>query len=196
MGLHFGAVVINSPLTGLSFYEALAEHHVAHYAVWDEGGHGSSDPVLGGAWWDGGWDPIFDDFTWVRSDLAHPAFTASSISDDPGDGALGRSLRWESGGIVDTLEEFSVPLFVLDGEGEGAPMDGYPTAGDQLDGELPVLVDVTPRRLQAFQARPGELIAWSFGDASGTVTADDVGSITVPQLALQPTPSVLRLWRE
>jgi len=226
--IHFGAVVMDSPLTGLSFYEALQEHHVAHYAVWDEGGHGSSDPVLGGAWWDGGWNPIFDDFTWVRSDLAHPAFTASSISDDPGDGtgngnqawsdnagyagsvgtagdtgwngdvagALGRSLRWESLGIVDTLEEFSVPLFVLDGEGEDAPTSGYPTVGDQLDGDLPVLVDVTPRRLQAFQARPGEVIAWSFGDASGTVTADDVGSITVPQLALQPTPTVLRLWRE
>lgn len=225
--IHFGAVVMDSTLTGLSFYEALEEHHVAHYAVWDEGGHGSSDPVLGGSWWDNGWNPIVDEVSYVRAGLAHPAFTLSSVNDDPGDGTgngnqawsdnagyagsvgtagdtgwtgdvagvLGRSLRWESGGILDTLEEFAVPLFVLDGQGEDAPASGYPTVGDQLDGELPVLVDVTPRRLQAFQARPGEEIAWSFGDASGIVTADEVGAITVPQLALQTTPTVLRLWR-
>lgn len=226
--IHFGAVVHASPLTGFSFYDALQQHHVAHYAVWDEGGHGSSDPVLGGSWWHQGWNPVFDDVAQVRRGLAHPAFTASSVDDDPGDGtgngnqswsedagyagsvstpgdtgwsgdlagARGRFLRWESAGIVDTIEEFAVPLFVLDGDGEDPPQSGYPTVGDQLDGDLPVLVDVTPRRVQGFRARPGEVIAWSFGADEGTVIADDVGSVTVPQLAVDTAPTVLRLWRD
>lgn len=226
--IHFGAVVHDSPITGESFYEALQSQHVAHYAVWDEGGHGSSDPVLGWGWWDTGWSPLTDEVTYLRRGLAHPAFTASSVDDDPGDGtgngnqswsdnagysgsvgtpgdtgwtgdvagALGRFLRWESAGIVDTIEEFAVPLFVLDGDGDDPPSTGYPTEGDQLDGALPVLVDVTPRRVQAFRARPGETIAWSFGALEGTVIADDTGAITVPQLPLETTPTVLRLWRE
>ncbi len=226
--IHFGAVVHPSPLTGLSLYEALQQHHVAHYAVWDEGGHGSSDPVLGGSWWDAGYNPVFDEVAFVRRDLAHPAFTASSVNDDPGDGsgngnqtwsdnagyagsvgtpgdtgwtgdiagAWGRSLRWEAAGIVDSIDEFAVPLYVLDGDGEDPPQPGYPTVGDRLDGAVPVFVDVTPRRVQGFRARPGEVIGWSFGAMQGTVQADATGAITVPQLAVELEPTVLRLWRD
>ena len=226
--IHFGAVIHDSDITGLSFYEALQVHHVAHYAIWDEGGHGSNDPVLGGSWWDTGWNPVFDEVTFVRRGLAHPAFTNSSVDDDPGDGtgngnqtwsdnagysgsvgtagdtgwtgdvagAWGRFLRWESASIVDDVEEFSVALFVLDGDGDDPPQAGYPTEGDQLDGTLPVHADVTPRRVQAFRVRPGEVIHWSFDGAEGTVTADDAASVTVPQLPLGTTPTVLRLWRD
>ena len=225
--IHFGAVTQASALTGASFYDALQLHHVAHYVVWDEGGHGSSDPLLGGSWWDGGWSPITDAVSYVRRGLPHPAFTASSVDDDPGDGtgngnqtwsdtagyagsvstpgdtgwtgdiagARGRFLRWESAGIVDTVDEFAVPLFVIDGAGDDPPQAGYPTHGDQLDGGLPVTVDVTPRRVQAFRARPDEVIAWSFGADEGTTVADAEGAITVPQLALTTDPVVLRLWR-
>ena len=59
--IHFGAVVIKSPLTDRTLYQALALEHVGHFVVWDEGGHGIVDPVLNDQWWERGWNPVFDD---------------------------------------------------------------------------------------------------------------------------------------
>jgi hypothetical protein len=84
--IHFGAAVTPSPLTGRSAYEAFTEARVAHVAVWDEGGHGPPDPVLGRRWWSDGYDPIHDARTFHRVDLAFVAFSRSSADDDAGDG--------------------------------------------------------------------------------------------------------------
>ncbi|MFN3201232.1 MAG: hypothetical protein ACE366_22720 [Bradymonadia bacterium] len=85
--IHFGAVIFPSPLTGLSAYQALQAHHVGHMAVWDEGGHGIPDPILGDQWWTQGWNPVFDDTAWLRRGVAFPVFSNSSGDDDPGDGS-------------------------------------------------------------------------------------------------------------
>lgn len=90
--IHFGAVVHPSPLTGLRVYEALQGHRVGHLAVWDEGGHGSLDPLLGAEWWTQGWNPVFDDTSWLRRGVAFPAFSNASGDDDPGSG-LGNGRR-------------------------------------------------------------------------------------------------------
>ncbi len=84
--IHFGAVVHTSPLTGRTFYQALQESAVGHLAVWDEGGHGDSDPLLGDGWWQTGWNPIFDTTSIARRDLAFPAFHRSILDRDPGTG--------------------------------------------------------------------------------------------------------------
>lgn len=225
--IHFGAMVMPSALTGKTFYQALAAARPGYLAVWDEGGHGPADPVLGGGWWQVGWNPVFDATALTRRSLAFPAFTGSSVDGDPGTGhgngkvtwdaetgyagqlavagdtgwdgeiagALNRGLRWDATKIVDTLEAFEVPLQVLDGQGNAPPKPGYPTTGDKLDGTLPVLVDVTPRRTQAFRCRPGESVRWAFGGASGTVQAGADGAVTVPQLPLTTAWTTLRLTR-
>jgi hypothetical protein len=110
-------------------------------------------------------------------------------------GAINRSLRWDSTKIVDSLDELTIPLRVLDGDGGPPPLPGYPTTGDKLDGALPVTVDVTPRRAQQFRAQPGEQIAWSFGAQSGTATAAADGAITIAHLALTTTWQPLTLHR-
>jgi poly(3-hydroxybutyrate) depolymerase len=84
--IHFGAMVLPSTLTGLSFYEALEQARIGHYAVWDEGGHGSADPVMGSGWWDNSWNRIFDSESYLRRDLPFPAFSRASVNNDPGDG--------------------------------------------------------------------------------------------------------------
>lgn len=84
--IHFGAAIMPSKLTDLSLYQALELARVGHYVVWDEAGHGPSDPVLGKHWWDRGWSRVADPVTFVRRDLAFPAFTGSSANDEPGDG--------------------------------------------------------------------------------------------------------------
>lgn len=88
--VHFGAVVLASPLTQRSFYQALQESRVGHLAIWDEGGHGPADPVLGDGWWQVGWNPIFDATAFARRNLAFVAFSHSSVDDDPGNGSNGK----------------------------------------------------------------------------------------------------------
>lgn len=207
--IHFGAMVIASPLTQKNFYEALVGH--PHYSVWDEGGHGTADPILASGWWDGGWNRLHDDAAFVRSDLAVPAFSASSLSDDPGDGggngktewndnagyagtlsvagdtgwsgdiagALNRHLRWDASAIVDTRERFELPLRVKSGVGSDPPQAGYPSLKDQVDGSLPATVDVTIRNTQSFTLAPGQSVSWEFGTQSGTTTARDDGSVVI-----------------
>jgi len=225
--IHFGAALMPSPLTDDGLYDALQGLRVGHLAVWDEGGHGPADPLLGSGWWDKSFSPVRDDTSFLRSDLAFPAFTLSSADGDPGDGdgngkqpwsansgfagdipvpgdtgwngavagALNRFLRWDATGIVDTLDRFAMPLRVLDGEGSAAPAAGYPTRGDRFDGELPVVVDVTPRRLQAFRTRPGERLRWRFGAQDGEVQADAGGEVTIPALELTTEWQLLELSR-
>lgn len=93
--IHFGAVVGPSPLTRLSFYQALQSQGVGHYAIWDEGGHGSPDPILGGAWADSGWNRITDPETFLRRDLPFAAFSKSSADQDPGTLAGNGRAEWD-----------------------------------------------------------------------------------------------------
>ena len=198
--IHFGAVVGPSPLTGVSFYEALQGQHIGHVAVWDEGGHTEPDPWLGARWWDRGWKPRSDARTFLKRDTAFAAFSRSTWDGHPGSagngrqpwrsesgyagdpkvagdtgwdgdvaGMLNRALRWDASQLVDTRQRFVMPLRAELGPGVTT---------------TPV-VDVTPRRVQRFLCLPGERIRWSFGAASGFVTAAADGSITVPRLPLR-----------
>jgi hypothetical protein len=226
--IQFGAAVLPSPVTGEAVYPLLQDLGVGHFVVWDEGGHGPADPLLGGGWWSDGYSPIHDDTTFLRLDAAFPAFARSSADDDPGDGegnglqpwsdnagfagdvdvpgdtgwngdiagGVNRFLRWDAAAVVDTLDEFSLPLRVHAGPAGDPPAADYPTTGETWAGELPVRVDVTPRRVQAFRALPGERVAWSFGKASGEVVADAEGAITVPDLELGAEWQTLTLTRE
>jgi hypothetical protein len=226
--IHFGAVVLPIPLSGLPAYAAFSVNHAGLYAVWDEGGHGDLDPVLGAGWWDRGWSRATDPHAFLRRDRAFPAFTRSRADGDPGDGsgngkrpftassgyagnvevagdtgwsgdvagAINRFLRWDGNGVVDTVERLEIPLFVAESSGAAAPRVGYPTKGDRYDGPLPLLVDVTPRRVRAFRCRPGEVVRWRFGDAAGTATADVRGDVTVADVPLTRTPTPLVLERD
>lgn len=225
--IHFGAALLPSALTDDSLYSALQGLHIGHLAVWDEGGHGPADPLLGSGWWDQSFSLMRDEVSFLRSDLAFPAFTLSSADGDPGDGdgngkqgwsdnsgfagdipvpgdtgwngavagTLNRFLRWDATQIVDTVDRFAMPLRVHDGEGSAPPAPGYPSLGDRFDGELPVVADVTPRRVQAFRLRPGERLGWSFGGATGEVTVDAEGEVTVPGLELTLEWQTLELAR-
>jgi hypothetical protein len=93
--IHFGAAVVASDLTQLSFYRALEQEHIGHYAVWDEGGHFFSDPVLGPGWWDNGFEPMLDPTSYLQRNLAFVAFSRSSLNRDPGDGSNGMQ-SWDA----------------------------------------------------------------------------------------------------
>ena len=82
--VHFGALIDPSPLTGMSFVETLGRQHVGHRLIWDEAGHADLDPVMGDLWWSNGWQAVLDDTTYLRSDLAFPAFGACAADDEIG----------------------------------------------------------------------------------------------------------------
>lgn len=225
--IHFGAVTHESPLTQRSYYEAVQHEGIGHYAVWDEGGHGSEDPVMGGSWWDEGWSLLFDSTSYLRRDRAFPAFTGASHDWDPGDGtgnglktwsdssgyagtvsqpgdtgwtgdiagAFNRFLRWDTNGVVDEPDRFELPLFLVDGPGQDAPQAGYPSRGDQFDKTLPVLVDVTPRRVRQFTCLPGETVLVDYDGQTREVSANADGSVTVPQIPVTTTARTLVLRR-
>ncbi len=211
--IHFGATTIASPLTKLTFYQALQGH--PHFAVWDEGAHGPADPVLGDGWW-GNWDRITDATAFTRLDRAVPAFSASSADGDPGDGtgngkvawnaesgyaadvtvpgdtgwkgelagALNRHLRWDATKLVDEERHFALPLRVLSGTGAPPPKAGYPTKGDLVAATLPIVATVTLRRTQAFRPDPGAKLHFTFGSQSGDLVVGEDGAVVVPKLAL------------
>ena len=95
--IHFGAVTFASPLTHKSFFEALRFEKVGLMAWWDESGHVGSpaDPVMGTRWVDTGWEPLTDAITFTRRNLAFPAFTNSSLDDNPGDGGSNGRQTWD-----------------------------------------------------------------------------------------------------
>ena len=223
--IHFGAVVHDSPLTGLSFYDALEEYRVGHYSVWDEGGHGSADPVLGARWWDSGWHRAFDEVTFLRRNLAFIAFSASRENDEPGDGSgngtrpfhqtrgyagqvdtpgdtgwggavAGALNRWLRWDSRSIVDSFTrFEVRLFVVDGDGRDP---PRAGYPTIGDRgpsSIVVDVTPRRVQRFHTMPTEVVMWSFGARSGTVAADADGAVTVPGLGITNTPTVLVLQR-
>jgi hypothetical protein len=226
--IHFGAAVDPSPLSGISFYDVLQAEGIGHYAIWDEGGHGAADPVLGQRWWERDrWEPMFDAAGGLRRDRAFVAFSAASSDRDPGTGGgngnrarsasrgyanrvavagdtgwdgevagvLNRFLRWDSTGLVDDFDRFEIPVTVSTGEGREASRAGYPTVGDRFDGVLPVTVDLTPRRTQAFRPAPGERIGWELGEQHGEVRASPDGSVTVAGVELTDAWQLLHLER-
>lgn len=222
--IQFAAVVEPSPLTKLTFYQALQTH--GYWAVWDEGGHGTEDPVLKDNWW-GGFRAFSDPESFGRPGGTLPGFSASSLDDDPGDGtgngkvtytdsggyaandavagdtgwkgdiagAINRHLRWDATKQIDTSEEWSVPLRLYSGGGSAPPKAGYPAKGDQVAGAIPASVSVTIRHPAQFLTRPGETVAWTFGAAKGTATADAKGLVTIPALAFTASWQTLKVTR-
>lgn len=94
--IHFGAAVIASPTTQRSFYQTLQALHIGHYVVWDEGGHGPTDPVLGSFWSDWNWNRVTDAVTFLRRDRLFPAFSNSSADQDPGNGQGNGKQSWDA----------------------------------------------------------------------------------------------------
>ena len=199
--ISFNAMVGISPVTGTSFFAALQDEGIGYFSVWDLRGHSGSErdflasnpeyPGLGDSplranWWD-----TLDDTSFLSRNLAFPAFSNGSADDDAGEpdgmggytgtlrGAHNRYLRWDSANIIDTRDQLSMPI-KADIDTTGTPPDaGYPAEGNGYFGQLPITADVTIRRIQQFQTLPGEAIHWNYDGQSGTVFANDDGSVTV-----------------
>jgi len=203
--IHFGAAVLPSPLTTRPFYETLQAERIGHVVVWDEGGHSHGDPSRPAGWWQTGWSLAHDPVTYLRRDLAFPAFTRASTDDWPGDGSGNGRRPWsEEAGFAGAVETPGDTGWSGDPAGArnlGFRWDSRTLVDTEQVFEValmatePARADVTPRRVQGFRCLPGERVGWHLGEASGVVEADAEGVPTVPQLPLGPAWQTLRLSR-
>jgi hypothetical protein len=158
----------------VAFLRALQETRQPHLFVWGQNGH-----LQRSAMPDNGGERVMP--LDLRTDQSLPAFTRGSLDDDPGDGSpmsgdpagqINASFAWETDSIVDERDRWEMTLRLA-------------SRVDQSSGAA----DVTPRRLQRFQLRPGDRVAWSnrIGGRvvqSGELQADQWGLVTLPQVQI------------
>lgn len=201
--INFRHIVGQSPVTNISFIDALQQEAVSHFIVWDQRAHGGTEgPPLSANWW----QPLDSNSTLVRNQ-AFPVFTNSSADESPGvpdgqggftgslRGVINRYLGWDSAAMIDTRDQLSIPIRV-DIDTTGTPPEpGFPPRDNEYYGPLPITASVTMRRIQQFQVLPGEIINWSYNGDSGTVMANTDGSITIPNLTMMSAYTELKLHR-
>jgi hypothetical protein len=174
-------------VTPMSFYAALETFKIGHACFWDGSSHSkpSDKPFVHDDWW----EPFNDPTCFLRLDLSFPAFSHFSANNNPGTGAgdavgsdsqlgdntydgdpaggLNRFLRWNSTTISDQPAQYSIEIKLSSGP------QGYKGTGET--------VDVTPRRLQRFEVKPGATYSWSTSaQQSGQAAADAEGILTIP----------------
>jgi hypothetical protein len=137
----------------------------------------------------------FPAFSGTDLDLITPGRQPDPGNGNPADGnpwgTWGGYLTWDTANIVDTVNKWACTMWVT-------YQSIYPCDIPDTD---TILANVTPRRLQCFSPQAGKSYLWSLvklssGDTlqKGTVEADSLGLITVPDLLLIKEPVRLTIW--
>ncbi len=135
---------------------------------------------------------LIDSFDWlsVRKDEAYPVFTKATTNsklpwpDDLKSGEAGQVnafFRWKT--LEDGLRKLEMSLFLV------SPAD----LKTKFRIPSEARADVSVRRLQNFQVKPGGSFEWQFGDSRGEGKAGAQGLISIPGLKITSKPSVLRI---
>lgn len=181
----------NDPLIdwpqAVHFYQALQDTKRPHLFVWGQNGHDQAAkmPLSGGE------QTLPID---IRINQSLPAFTGCSLDDNPGDGnpesgapvgQINGYLYWETADVIDTQTRWEMTV-------------GLTASAPRSD----CTVNITPRRLQQFKPLPGMPIRWENRDAvtglllaSGTVSADTNGLVTLPQVLVTQGKNRIILYR-
>jgi len=166
----------------VEFYRALQETKRPHLFTWGQKGH-NQKPVMPMFWRghrekQGRLMPLD-----LQNNHTVPAFTHSSLDDDPGNGdpqngdptgQVNAHLYWLTENSVDETQRWEMTV----GVGPKAPKNE-------------AVVDVTPRRCQQFRLAPGETFTWTntrLPDGttvqSGTGTVDQWGLATIKDVTI------------
>lgn len=178
--------------------KAFQQARQPHAVIWRLRGHAS-----------GSFYPNID----FRADQSLPAFTACSLDDDIGtatrlkeakpfklpwgqvakdvydgdpEGQINTYLRWRTDDIVDEPATWEITVYLASGS-HGAPKDDC-------------TVNITPRRLQKLQIKPGQRFKWTSTPVadggqvqSGTAVGDKHGLVTMEKVVVHKSGSRLRL---
>ncbi len=168
------------------FVAAMNERKFPLYFYWGPFGHANNSSQIMKV------NDLIDSFDWlnVKKNEAYAVFTNASSNSTlpwPDDlksttaGQVNAFFRWKN--ISDTADKLEMSLYLV-------------TEKDlQTRFEIPkeATADVTLRRLQNFQLKPGQSFQWEFGTAKGNGKVDAQGLISIPGLKLRSEKTVLSL---
>jgi len=187
------AVDYSAPNDGWSFgherfVKAANDRKYALYFYWGPYGHANNSGYILTV------NDLINSFDWlsVKRNEAYPVFTNASCNDalpwpdrltDKAPGQVNAFFRWKN--VEDAEGRFEMDLFLTD------------AADLKTTFKIPAAAtaDVSIRRLQKLQVKPGDSLQWKFGSAGGTVKADETGLLTLPHLELLPQATRLTLSR-
>ncbi len=168
------------------FVKAMNDRKYALYFYWGPFGHANNSAQIKKV------NDLIDSLDWlnIKKNEPYAAFTDATGNSKlpwPDDmksaeaGQVNAFFRWKN--ISDTADKAEMSLFLVSG------------ADLKTKFEIPkeASADVTLRRLQNFQTKPGASFQWTFGPAKGDGKADAQGLITVPRLKLTSEPATLRI---
>jgi hypothetical protein len=170
----------------VEFLQALQETRQPHIFFWGQKGHGERTVMPGGH---ANAMPLD-----LRTDQTIPAFTRSSLDDNPGDGSpesgaptgqINAHFLWDTKDVVDEPGEWSLTIGL------------FPTAPEPR-----ATVNVTPRRTQKFKIQAGGRVTWTNTSVSGAriaqsgeATADQWGLVTLEGVTTTTGKTRIRIRR-
>jgi len=166
------------------FAQSMQERHYPLYFYWGPFGHAHSYAAIEKV------NDLINSFDWLQviRNAAYPVFTHASSNDpvpwpDAGKGKpvgqLNAFFRWKN--ISDTRNKIELALFLATPAVLKTTFD-IPAAAT---------ADVSLRRIQQMQLKPGATFHWTFGAATGQGQADTEGLVTIPGLKITAQPTTL-----
>ena len=170
------------------FVKAMNDRKYALYFYWGPFGHANNSAQIMKV------NDLINSFDWlsVKKNEAYAVF-ANATGNNPlpwpdqlkekAPGQVNAFFRWKN--LSDAKEKLEMSLFLT------TPEDLKTTFA--IPGESSA--DVSLRRIQGLQAKPGETLQWMFGKAKGDVKADAEGVLTIPGLKITSKPETLTVRR-
>ncbi len=170
------------------FAQAMNERRYPLFMYWGPFGHANNHARIMEV------NDLINSFDWlsIRRDEAYPVFTNASTNDtlpwpdhtdSKASGQINAFFRWNDVRETATVAELSLFL----------------TTPEKLKTRFTIpteaTADITLRRLQTLRVQPAETVHWRFGSASGNVTADAVGLVTISRLTITATSTTLSITR-
>ena len=166
------------------FVKAMAERKYALYFYWGPFGHAHNNAVIEKV------NDLVNSFDWlnVRKNEAYPVFANATSNNKPlwpddlksnSAGQLNAFFRWKC--LSDTNNKLEMSLFLV------TPAQLKTTFVIPKE----TTADVSLRRIQNGQLKPGGTFQWTFGSARGEGKADAGGVITIPGLKITAEPTTL-----
>ncbi len=158
------------------------------YFYWGPFGHANNSAAILKV------NDLIDSFDWlsVRKNEAYAVFVNASCNSklpwpdnlkETAPGQVNAFFRWKN--IRDAKDRVEMSLFLTSPADLKTTFDIPKEAG----------ADVSLRRLQNMQVKPGESVRWAFGTAKGEIKVDADGVITIPGLRIAAQPETLTVSR-
>ena len=168
------------------FYKAMHDRKYAVLGFWGMYGHANNNAAMAQ------FNDIIHAFDWtsVRKNAAYPVFTDASTDNvipwpsrtDSKPGQINAFFRWNN--VSDSANQVQVELYLVSKDSMSSKFFEIPQTAT---------ANVSLRRIQNLNVKPGDTFRWSFGNRKGTVLADPTGLITINGLTITATPTVLTI---